>query len=193
MSDVLNVTEAPVIFSHSSARALTDVPRNVPDSILARMSNNGGVVMVTFVQPFVNQDAADWDDRLTALVAEMRERGASDEEVRAEQQRIWTETPRPNGSIADIADHIEHVRDVSGIDHVGIGSDYDGMRAPPEMPDVSAYPVLFAELIERGWTDEELGKLASGNILRVLREAEVVAVRLQGEREPSTAVITDFK
>ncbi len=193
MSDVLNVTEAPVIFSHSSARALTDVPRNVPDSILARMSDNGGVVMVTFVQPFVNQDAADWDDRLTALVAEMRERGASDEEVRAEQQRIWTETPRPNGSVADISDHIEHVRDVSGIDHVGIGSDYDGMRAPPEMPDVSAYPVLFADLIERGWTDEELGKLASGNILRVLREAAAVAVRLQGEREPSTAVITDFE
>ena len=193
MSDALSVSEAPVIFSHSAARALTDVPRNVPDSILARMPDNGGVVMVTFVQPFVNQAAADWDDRVAALVAEMRDRGATDEDVRAEQERIWTETPRPSASVSDIADHIEHVRDVAGIDYVGIGSDYDGMRAPPEMPDVSAYPILFAELIERGWTDEDLGKLASGNILRALREAEAAASRLQAEREPSTAVIADFE
>jgi len=192
MSDALNVSEAPVIFSHSSARALTDVPRNVPDSILARMPANGGVVMVTFVQPFVNQDAADYDDRIQAMVQEMREAGTPDDEIRAEVGRIRRESPRPSASLDDIADHIEHVRDVAGIDHVGIGSDYDGMNAPPVMPDVSSYPVLFAHLIERGWTDVELGKLASGNILRALREAEAVATRLRAERPPSTAVITDF-
>ncbi len=192
MSDALTVSEAPVMFSHSSARALTDVPRNVPDSILARMAANGGVVMVTFVQPFVNQDAADYDDDLGATIRAMREAGTPAEEIRAEISRIRRDTPRPSASVDDIADHIEHVRDVAGIDHVGLGSDYDGMNAPPEMPDVSSYPVLFARLIERGWTDEELGKLASGNILRALREAEAVAARLQGERTPSTVVITDF-
>ena len=193
MSDALNVSEAPVIFSHSSARALTDVPRNVPDSILARMPDNGGVVMVTFVQPFVNQDAADWDDQTSAMVAEMRERGVSDEEIRDTVRRRRLEDPRPTASIEDIADHIEHVRDVAGIDAVGIGSDFDGMRAPPEMPNVSTYPVLFAELVRRGWTDEELGKLASGNILRAMRQAEVIAARLQQERPASIAVIEDFE
>jgi membrane dipeptidase len=192
MSDVLNVTEAPVIFSHSSARALVDVPRNVPDSILARMPENGGVVMVTFVQPFVNQAAADYDDRLAARIEELRAAGASREEIRDEVRRMRDEVPRPIATVDDVADHIEYVRDVAGIDHVGIGSDYDGMTAPPDLPDVSAYPVLFARLIERGWSDEELGKLANGNILRVLREAEAVARRLQEERSPSTAVMADF-
>jgi membrane dipeptidase len=192
MSDALTVSEAPVIFSHSSARALTDVPRNVPDSILARMPENRGVVMVTFVQPFVNQEAADYDDRLEALALEMRERGESNESIRAEIARIRREDPRPTASLDDIADHIEHVRGIAGIDHVGIGSDFDGMRAPPDMPDVSSYPVLFAHLVERGWSDEDLGKLASGNILRALRDAESVAARLRSERPPSTAVITDF-
>ncbi len=192
MSDALNVSEAPVIFSHSSARALTDVPRNVPDSILARMAENGGVVMVTFVQPFVNQDAADYDDRLEATARAMRDERTPDNEIREAINRIRRENPRPTASLDDIADHLGHVRDVAGIDHVGIGSDYDGMNAPPDMPDVSSYPVLFARLIERGWTDDELGKLASGNILRALRDAEAVAVRLRSERDPSTAVITDF-
>lgn len=192
MSDALRVSEAPVIFSHSSARALTDVPRNVPDSILARMPGNGGVVMVTFVQPFVNQDAADWDDETERMVTELRARGLEEDEIRVAVRRRWAETPRPAASVGDIADHIEHVRDVAGIDHVGIGSDYDGMRAPPDMPNVSAFPRLFAELVRRGWTDEELGKLASRNILRALRDAEEVAARLQAERDPSTAAISDF-
>jgi membrane dipeptidase len=192
MSDALNVSDAPVMFSHSSARALTDVPRNVPDSILARLPANGGVVMVTFVQPFVNQDAADYDDRIESMVQTMRAEGVPDDEIRPEVGRIRRERPRPQASLDDIADHIEHVRDVAGIDHVGIGSDYDGMNAPSVMPDVSSYPVLFAHLIERGWTDEDLGKLASGNILRAIREAERVAARLQSERPPSTAVISSF-
>jgi membrane dipeptidase len=193
MSDVLNVSEAPVIFSHSSARALTNHLRNVPDSILSRLPQNGGVDMVTFVESFVNQAAADYDDRIEARIQELRAAGAPEDEVRAEIERIRSESPRPNASLDDIADHIEHVRDVAGIDHVGIGSDFDGMNAPPDMPDVSSYPVLFARLIERGWTDEELGKLASGNILRALREAEAVAQRLRAQHEPSTAVIADFE
>ena len=192
MSDALTVSEAPVIFSHSSARALVDVPRNVPDSILARMSDNGGVVMVTFVQPFVNRDAAEYDDGLMARAAELRELGLADEEIRAEIQAFRRDNPRPSASLDDIAEHIEHVRDVAGIEHIGIGSDFDGMRAPPEMPDVSFYPALFARLIERGWSDEDLGRLASGNILRALREAEAVAARIQGERGPSIATIADF-
>jgi membrane dipeptidase len=192
MSDALDVSEAPVIFSHSSARARVDVPRNVPDSILSRMSENGGVVMVTFVQPFVNREAADWEDRLAATIQEMRDRGAPVDDIRATIEGIRRDSPRPQATRDDIGDHIEHVRDVAGIDHVGIGSDFDGMNAPLEMPDVSSYPLLFATLIERGWTDEDLGKLASGNILRALREAEAVAARLQAVREPSTAVIGDF-
>ena len=126
------------------------------------------------------------------MVEVMRAEGTPDDAIRAEVGRIRRESPRPSASLDDIADHIEHVRDVAGVDHVGIGSDYDGMNAPPVMPDVSSYPVLFAHLIERGWTDEDLGKLASGNILRALREAEGVAARLQAERPPSIAVISDF-
>jgi len=148
--------------------------------------------MVTFVQPFVNQAAADYDERLAARATEMRESGATEEEIRAEVRRIQAEQPRPTASVDDVADHIEHVRDVAGIDHVGIGSDFDGMTPMPDLPDVSSFPVLFARLIERGWSDEDLGKLASGNILRALHQAEAVAKRLQAERPPSTAAITDY-
>jgi membrane dipeptidase len=188
MSDVLNVSEAPVIFSHSSARALTDVPRNVPDSILARMRANGGVVMVTFVPSFVSQELADWVEGLTPLRDSLVASGATQEQMR----EVWAEYQRehipPVVTLADVADHIEHVRNVAGVDHVGIGGDYDGMGTPPTgLSDVSAYPNLFAELLSRGWSDEDLGKLASGNILRVFREAEAESQRLRVELAPSTA------
>ena len=188
MSDVLNVSEAPVIFSHSSARALTDVPRNVSDSILARMPSNGGVVMVTFVPSFVNQDLADWVEGLTPLRDSLVASGATQEQMRAVWEKHQRENPPTVATLADVADHIEHVRTVAGIDHVGIGSDYDGMGTPPAgLSDVSAYPNLFAELLSRGWSDEDLGKLASGNILRTFREAEAVSKRLQADTTPSTA------
>jgi len=190
MSDALRVSEAPVIFSHSSARAITDVPRNVPDSILTRMKQNGGVVMVTFVPNFVsraqNDSMAAWRPLLVA-----RLEGVTDSATRAQIRRDFNAAhPLPKATIGDVADHIEHVRDVAGIDHVGIGGDYDGTdELPAGLEDVSRFPYLFAELIRRGWSDEDLKKLANGNILRTLREAEQVAARLQKERAPSTRTI----
>ena len=189
MSDALNVAEASVIFSHSSARALTDVPRNVPDSILARLPANGGVVMVTFVPSFVSTSMDEWERGAQKRLAELVAQGAADTTIRRAQFQHRRANPAPQVTIADVADHIEHVRDVAGIDHVGIGGDYDGSSMPEGLEDVSRYPYLFAELIRRGWTDGDLAKLASGNILRAMREAEAAAERLQAEREPSTATI----
>lgn len=166
MSDVLNVAEAPVIFSHSSARALTDHVRNVPDSILRRMPENGGVVMVTFVPSFINEDVRTYQGPRESA---------------------------PRATLGDVADHIEHIRDVAGVDHVGIGSDFDGITSTPiGLEDVSTYPALLAELSLRGWSEEELRKLAGENLLRSWREAEAAARRIQRLRGPSTATIQEL-
>jgi membrane dipeptidase len=176
MADALDASQAPVIFSHSSARALNDVPRNVPDEILARVAANGGVVMITFVAGFISADAA---AVLLPAITEFgrRSKGITDlTELRRIRREVVDGLDVPRPSIGVVADHVEHVARVAGRAHVGIGSDFDGNSFWPEdLHDVSCFPNLFAELVRRGWSDDDLVALAGGNVLRVMREAESVA------------------
>ncbi len=171
MRDALDLASLPVIFSHSSSRAVTDHPRNIPDEILARLPGNGGVAMATFVPMFVSPACREWE---LERIAEAERRGLDyrDLSVR-EGLDDWAERhPMPRASVADVANHLDHMREVAGIDHLGIGGDFDGTGELPDgLTDVSCYPALFAELLGRGWSASDCGKLASGNILRVLREA----------------------
>jgi membrane dipeptidase len=191
MSDALDATEAPVIFSHSGSRELVDHPRNVPDSILARLPKNGGVVMVPFVTSFVSKDVKAWGDAQQAAANEARTRLGSDTAAVRRAVDEWTKAhPQPKATLGQVADHIDHIRKVAGVDHVGIGSDFDGITdLVVGLEDVSKFPDLFAELSRRGWTDADLRKLAGENVLRVLKRAEVVSARLRKERAPSTKTI----
>jgi membrane dipeptidase len=191
MSNALDVSEAPVIFSHSAARALTNVPRNVPDSILARLPKNGGVVMMTFVPGFVSQALADRGALAGTVHDSLVKAFPRDTVKQNEAMKVWlAANPAPTTSIADVADHMDHIKKIAGADHVGIGGDFDGItETVVGLEDVSTYPALFAELIKRGWTDSELRGVAGENILRVMSRAESVSAQLRTQRPASTKTI----
>jgi membrane dipeptidase len=190
MRDALKASRAPVLFTHSDARALADHPRNVPDDVLKLVTANGGVVMVNFYMGHLSSQFITWSADKTAEDARLKALYTGQPDRRDAAMKAWLDAHHaPRAEVGLIADHIEHVASVAGHDHVGIGGDLDGIgidEAPAGMNTVSGYPLLFAELIRRGWSDENLAKLAGGNVLRAMRRAEAVAASMKNE-PPATA------
>ena len=187
MEDAIRVSQAPVLFSHSSARAVNDVPRNVPDHVLQLLPKNGGVVMVTFVPGFLSPKVAAWSKLQTAEQSRLAQLLSNDTAAVTRGVEAWTAAnPAPRALVSDAADHIDHIRKLAGIDHVGLGGDFDGITSVPQgLEDVSKYPSLTAELLRRGYKDDDVRKILGRNVLRAMREAEKVSKKLQAERAPS--------
>ena len=196
MKAALDASAAPVIFSHSSARALVDHPRDVPDDILALVARNGGVVMVNFASAYVSAARNQWEADRAAEQARYNTPPygglyiGQPDRAKAALDRWDREHPKPAATLEQVADHVEHIRKVAGIDHVGLGSDFDGIPDTPRgLEGVDRYPALLVELMRRGWSDPDVAKLAGENVLRVMAEAERVSVKLRAEKEASEATV----
>ncbi|MEX0945347.1 MAG: dipeptidase [Balneolaceae bacterium] len=194
MKDALQITESPVMFSHSNTRSLSGHPRNVPDDVLHLTRENNGIVMVTFVESFTSEELRVYYAERSAYQRKMEVLYPGQPDSISAYMQSWnSEHKAPKSTLEQVADHIDHIRDLIGVDYIGIGGDYDGVSSLPiGLEDVSMYPELFAELLARGYSEEDLRKIAGLNMLRVMRGAEEVSKRLRIERSPSEMLITDF-